>query len=341
LDDPYLYFFVSFGLWAGKFVAFDGDAALERAQELSRLAEGTNAAAAALLSARAMGLTLVLLGRFEAARVQLERGISVYVPEKHRRIGDEPGAVLNSYHSILMWLLGYPDTAMKDVETALRLARDCKDATMLMYTLFHVCVPEILVGRDAAADAHGQEVLSLAEEKIAPQWRAGALIIRGCTLSYKDPTAGAQLIQTGLAARASTGAVHLHPFFLTQLASAYCRSENFEKARCCISEAFEAAEKTKEKWAEAEIHLKAGELALRLRQTEEAQRRFVRSISIAREQGSKSWELRAAMSMARLWHEQGKRDEARDLLAPVYGWFTEGFDTVDLRQAKTLLDELA
>jgi predicted ATPase len=235
-----------------------------------------------------------------------------------------------------MWLLGHPDTAMKDAERALQLARDSKDATMLMYTLFHVCILEILVGRDAAADAHGQEVLSLAEEKMAPQWR-----IRGCTLSNTDPTAGAKLIQTGLDARATTGALHLRPFFLTQLVSAHCRSENLEKARCCISEAFEAVEKTKEKWAEAEIHRKAGELALRLRQTEEAERRFVHSISIAHEQRSKSWELRASMNLARLWRDQGKRDEARELLAPVYGWFTEGFDTLDLKQAKALLDELA
>ncbi len=115
-----------------------------------------------------------------------------------------------------------------------------------------------------------------------------------------------------------------------------------DEAWRCIGEATLAAEKTKETWLEAEVNRVAGEIALMQPEPDaaKAEAYFERSLKVAREQQAKSWELRAAMSMSRLWRDQGKRDEARDLLAPVYGWFTEGFDTLDLKEAKALLDEL-
>ena len=120
-------------------------------------------------------------------------------------------------------------------------------------------------------------------------------------------------------------------------------SPDFDAAWYTISEAAKAIETTGELWCEAEVHRIAGEIALKslAPDPEKAEAYFDRALAVAREQQAKSWELRAAMSMARLWRDQGKRDEARDLLAPVYGWFTEGFDTLDLKDAKVLLDELA
>ena len=117
----------------------------------------------------------------------------------------------------------------------------------------------------------------------------------------------------------------------------------FDDAWSYIGEAITAVETTKEKWYEAEVHRIAGEIALMSPEPDAAKAEacFERALAVARSQQAKSWELRAAISMARLWREQGKRDEARELLAPVYGWFTEGFDTLDLKQAKALLDELA
>jgi predicted ATPase len=133
------------------------------------------------------------------------------------------------------------------------------------------------------------------------------------------------------------------PWFLSLLASAYAGLSQFDDAWRCIGEAMTAVETTKEKWCEAEVHRVAGEIALLSREpdTAEAQPYFERALAVARQQQAKSWELRAAMSMARLWRDQGKRNEAHDLLAPVYGWFTEGFDTRDLKEAKALLGELA
>ena len=132
------------------------------------------------------------------------------------------------------------------------------------------------------------------------------------------------------------------PAYLSLLARTYAVLGQFDDARRCIGEAMTAVETTKERWCEADIHRIAGEIALMSPEADaaKAEAYFERALAVARAQQAKSWELRAAMSMARLWRGQGKRDAARELLAPVYGWFTEGFDTLDLKQAKALLDEL-
>ena len=141
----------------------------------------------------------------------------------------------------------------------------------------------------------------------------------------------------------STGTTIFLPVWLSRLARACGELGQFDEAWSHIGEAITAVETTKEKWYEAEVHRIAGEIALMSpeRDAAKAEAYFERALAVARAQQAKSWELRAAMSMARLWRDQGKRDEARELLAPVYGWFTEGFDTPDLKQAKALLDELA
>ena len=133
------------------------------------------------------------------------------------------------------------------------------------------------------------------------------------------------------------------PLYLSYLARAYADSENFEDAWRCLGEAITAVETAKEKLWEAEIHRTAGEIALLSPEPDSAkvEAYFAHALAVARAQQAKSWELRAAMSTARLWSDQGKRDAARGVLAPVYGWFTEGFDTADLREAKALLEALA
>ena len=133
------------------------------------------------------------------------------------------------------------------------------------------------------------------------------------------------------------------PFYVSNLATAYAELGQFDDAWRCIGEAETAVETTKYTWYEAEVNRIAGEIALLSPDPDaaKAEAYFERALTVARQQQAKSWELRAAMSLARLWRDQGKRDEARELLAPVYGWFTEGFDTRDLKEAKALLEELA
>jgi predicted ATPase len=148
---------------------------------------------------------------------------------------------------------------------------------------------------------------------------------------------------SALAAYRSMGATYCVPFHLAYLAMGYAEMGKFDEAQSCVAEAMTLIETTGEKWHEAEVNRIAGEIGLTLSDPNavKAEAYFERSLAIARQQQAKSWELRAAMSMARLWRDQGKRDEARELLAPVYGWFTEGFDTLDLKEAKALLGELA
>jgi predicted ATPase len=156
------------------------------------------------------------------------------------------------------------------------------------------------------------------------------------------PNAGKSRITTGITSLRSTGATLYEPQHLQYLAMAYAELGQLDDAWRCIDDAIETIERSKERWCEAEAHRIAGEIALKslARDPEKAEAYFDRALAVARQQRAKSWELRATMSMARLWRDRGMREEARDLLAPVYGWFTEGFDTLDLKEARKLLDGL-
>ena len=150
-------------------------------------------------------------------------------------------------------------------------------------------------------------------------------------------------ITSGITSLRATGATLYEPFHLWYLAMAYAQIGQTDDARHCIDDAIDKVARSKEKWCEAEVHRIAGEIALGSPQPEDAKAEtyFERALAVARQQQAKSWELRAAMSMARLWRSHGKSQQARELLAPVYGWFAEGFDTLDLKEAKALLAELA
>ena len=166
---------------------------------------------------------------------------------------------------------------------------------------------------------------------------------RGCLLALIGKASDAvQTITCGLTAMRSTGTTMWMPLWLSYLAKASAEIGQFDDARRCIGEAMAAVEMAKEKWCEAEVNRIAGNIALLSLEPDaaRAEEYFERALAVARAQQAKSWELRAAISMARLWRDQGRRDEARDLLAPLFGWFTEGFDTRDLKEAKVLLDEL-
>jgi predicted ATPase len=151
-----------------------------------------------------------------------------------------------------------------------------------------------------------------------------------------------QMIASGITTYRSTGSRVYLPIFLSHLSRAHAELGQFDDAWRCIGEAMTAVETTKERWFEAEINCMTGEIALKLPElgSSQAEAYFERALAVAREQQAKSWELRASMSMARLWRDQGKQQQARGLLASVYGWFTEGFDTLDLKEARALLDTL-
>jgi predicted ATPase len=296
-----------------------------------------------------MGLTLLCAGDMAEGRGHYDQAIALYDPAAHRqlaaRFGADIGVAILSYRSLALWTLGYPDSALADAEHALRDARDIGQAATLLFTLGGAGVwILILCGNYAAATALADEAVALAVEKGAALWKALGILDQGRLLVLTGKASDAvQVINSGIAAFRSTGSTTWMPWQLLFLASAYAELGQFDDAWRCIGEAMTAMETTKDRWCEAEVNRVAGEIVLLSpeRETAKAQTYFERALSVARQQQAKSWELRAATSMARLWRDQGKRDEARELLAPVYGWFTEGFDTRDLKEAKALLDELA
>ena len=240
-------------------------------------------------------------------------------------------------------MLGFCRAALADAERALKDAREIGQAATLMYALSVTSITHVICGNYAAANALVDELIALTDQTGSMFWGAWGIMQRGCVLALTGKASGAvETITSGVTAWRSTGSTAMMPFYLSYLARAHADHGQFDDATRCIGEAITAMETTKETWCEAEVNRVAGEIGLLSPELDvaKAEAYFERALAVAREQQAKSWELRAAMSMARLWRDQGKRHQARDLLAPVYGWFTQGFDTKDLKEAKELLMDL-
>jgi predicted ATPase len=241
-------------------------------------------------------------------------------------------------------MLGYPEAALTDVDRAIKHAREIGHAPSLIYALAATSVLQLLVGNYASVNAQTDEAVAIAEEKREVFWKAWGRILQGCVLDLTGkPSEAVHQITSGIAAYQSTEATVWLRQALSYLAKAYADLGQFDDAWRSIGEAIDTTETSKETWFEPEVNRIAGEIALQSPERDPAKAKayFERALAIARQQQAKSWELRAAMSMARLWRDQGKVQQARELLAPVYGWFTVGFDTRDLKEAKALLEELA
>jgi class 3 adenylate cyclase/predicted ATPase/tRNA A37 threonylcarbamoyladenosine biosynthesis protein TsaE len=347
-EDPLLLFSVLFGFYVANYVAFNGDVVCGLASQFMALAEKQKAIVPLMIGHRMMGVSLLFVGDIAAGLANLEQAIARYDPKEHRplatRFGTDTRGVVLCWRALALWVLGYPEAALADADYALTDAREVGQAATLMFALANTPYTQLCCGNYAAVNAQADEVAVLADEKGASLWKALGLLHRGCVLALTGHASDAVSIFTSvLPAFRSTGSTLFLPWFLSHLAEAYADLDQFDDARRCIGKAMTAVETTKEKWYEADVHRIAGEIALMSpeRDAAKAEANFERALAVARAQQAKSWELRAAMSMARLWRDQGKRDEARQLLAPVYGWFTEGFDTLDLKQAKALLDGLA
>jgi len=346
-EDPLLLFSVLYGIWGVSHVAFNGSMMRELAVQFLALAEKQSATVPLMVGHRLMGNSLLFTGDIAESRTHYDQAIALYDPAEHRtlatRFGQDVGVAVLSFRSLALWVLGYPDAALADADRAVADAREISHAATLMYALFHVSFTHMYCGNHATANALVDELIALTDEKRASFWKAGGMLRQGRLFALTGKHLDAiQMISSGIAAWRSTGATVWMPLFLSFMASTYAELDQFDNGRRCIGEAMTVVKTTKERWCKAEVNRTAGEIALISpeRDAAKAEAYFERALAVACAQQAKSWELRAAMSMARLWRDQGKRDEARDLLAPVYGWFTEGFDTLDLKQAKTLLDEL-
>jgi predicted ATPase len=295
-----------------------------------------------------MGLSLLYAGDIARGKAHLDRAIALYDAAEHRPLATRFAVDARSsslcHRALALWLLGYAEAALEDAARALEDAREIGQAATLINALAFTPLPLICCGNYAAGSERADEAVALADEKGSLFWKATGMLLQGWVFALTGKASNAvEMIDSGITALQSTGAAKLLlPWYLSHLAWAHGTLGHHDETWRCIGEAMTAMAMTKERWCEAEVHRVAGEIALMSPEadTARAEAYFERSLEIAREQQSKSWELRAAMSMARLWRDQGKRQEARHLLSSVHGWFTEGFDTLDLKEAKALLDTL-
>jgi predicted ATPase len=344
-EDPLLLFSVLYGFWVANLVAFNSHVCGDLATQFLSLAEKQGATVPLMVGHQIVGISLQSTGDIAAGRAHYDQAIALYDPAEHRplltRFGQDSRVVVLSRRSAALWLLGHPDAALADAEHALRDAREIGHAATLMYALSHGAFARYQCGNYATANAVFDDLAALAEEKGTLFWKAFGIMNQGCIRALTgQPSNAVRMITPGWQ---STGATMWMPFFLTHLARAHTELGKFEEAWCSIGDAMKALEATQERWCEAEVHRAAGEITLLSPAPDgaKAEAYFERALAIAQAQEAKSWELRAAMSMARLWRDQGKWDDARALLAPIYRWFTEGFTTVDLKGAEVLLHELA
>jgi class 3 adenylate cyclase/predicted ATPase len=345
-DDPLILFSALYAYWNA--VPFNGDVCRGLAAQFLALAEKQETTAPRLIGHRVMGHTLFHTGEFLEARTHFDKGFALYNAAEHlplaTRFWVDSRLVILCYRSFAAWVLGYPTAAISDSDRAVSDAREIGQASslyaLILAALTHTCCG----GNYAIATALVKEAIALADEKGSLIGKAIGTLIQAELFALNDnATAALQNMTHGLNALRSTEQTLYVPTYLSWLARSYAKLGKFDDALRYIGEAMTAAETTKEKWYEAEIHRSVGEITRSLpeRHAAKAEAHFERALGMARSQQAKLWELRAAMSMARLWHDQGKVQQARELLAPVYGWFTQGFETRDLKEAKALLDDLA
>ncbi|HKB38167.1 MAG TPA: hypothetical protein VKD72_17095, partial [Gemmataceae bacterium] len=345
---PNTFFPVLYGLWNLYLVRCELGRCKEMATQMFSLAQDQPDLALQLVAHNTLQQPLFHLGEFAAARRHQEQGLALYDPHQHRTLtavyGEDPGVGCLGYGAVTLWHLGYPEQALRAARTARSLAEELSlpfnTAQALYYgACTHLCRRETGRVRELAA-----ALMELCREHDFALLLAGGKVLHGWTLTRQGQVeAGIRQMRQGLADWQATGAVSHRPYHLALLAEALGSEGRIEEGRTALAEALATA--TEERFWEAELHRLEGELLLQLAGADpsvwdRAEACFHRSLELARRQGSKSLELRAVVSLSRLYQTQGRRAEAGHMLAETHGWFTEGFDTLDLQEAKALLDDL-
>jgi len=343
-----LHFFVLYGLWVSNSTAGAIAAALEHASNFLSIAQSQPSSGPLLVGYRTLAQSLIVSGDYRAALAHFETAVSLYRPDEHRdsafHYGQDIGVSAFGALSWALWHRGYPDQSARAADRALVYSRELGHARTLAHALYLAGMAAVFARDVANVYARSNDCVALASEHGFAQWAAVGRILQGWADAQKgEATTGIARIRDGLAASEATGRRGATPLFLTLLAEAQALAGKIEEGLATLDDALAQAAASGERGWNAEIHRLCGELTARLPYPDpaKAEESFRTALAIAREQGTRGYELRAATSLARLWREQGRRGEARDLLAPLYGSFTEGFDTADLKDAKALLDELA
>jgi predicted ATPase len=339
---------VLFGLWRFYLARAQLHTAREIGETLLRLAQGGHDPACAVLAHYTLGVTWFWRGALPTARQHLEDGSAHYASDQRRapmfRMGQDPGVSCRAYTAQTLWLLGYPAQALAPLHEALALAHALSHPFSLAWTRCMAAIVSQFRRDVLAVHEHAEAAVALATAQGFPQWAALGTILRGWALAMQGRgEEGMVQIRQGIAAWRATGAVLIVPYFCTVLADVNAHLGPIEEGLQALAEAQTLVEQHEERYWAAEVARLQGILLLRqtMPRQAEAAACFCQTLDIARRQQAKSLELRAAMSLSRLWQQQGKQHEARELLAPIYGWFTEGFDTADLQEAKRLLEALS
>jgi class 3 adenylate cyclase/predicted ATPase len=348
-EDPLPLLSVLHGFWVASHVAFEGDAVRDLAVEFMTLAQKQQTIFPLVLGHRLMGTSLLYLGDIAGGRAHLDRAIALYDPVEHRplatRFGHDVGAAVLSNRPLALWLLGYPEAALKDADDAISHAREIGQTGTFLYALTRIAWLHLIIGDYGVAAAQIRELMAIASDVEGSYWTAAGIMLQGCLFALTGDGASAiEMITSGIAASRLKGSNLLRmPWYLSCLTTAHVTLGQYNEAERCIGEAMTAMAKTKEAWQESDLHRMAGDLALTspTPNAMKAEAHYRRALAVARRQKAKSWELRAATSLARLWRDRGKRRQALDLLAPIHGWFAEGFKMSDFKQADALLAELS
>jgi class 3 adenylate cyclase/predicted ATPase len=336
------------GLWNCYLVRGELRRAHDLAERLVGLAEEQEAPLRRALARRALGTTLFCLGRFTEAARELDQGIASddaianWDDPTHLLLYTErAGVVCRLYSAWALWFLGFPDRALERVETGLALGRRLAHANSLAFAQIFAALLHLFRREFDVAQGQAEAAIEIASEHRLPQWLAQATMCRGFALvGLGQQAEGIGQLRTGLAGWNATGCRLWDTQWLGFTAEAHARAGQFDEALSALDRAAETATATGERHYQAEVCRLKGMLLAAAGEDAEAEAWLRRALDTARSQQAKSLELRAATSLARLWRDQGERQKASGLLTPVYGWFTEGFDTQDLRDAKGLLEEL-
>jgi predicted ATPase len=334
---------VLWGLWT--FHLLKGELATARgiAEEFLRLATHLTYPGLALRGHWAMEITFMHMGEFELAMEHFEKAIALYDPERHRddafRFAQNPGVAMRCFAAISLWFLGQPDRGLNVIQQAVTFARELSEPHGLAHALFFAALLHQLRREEKIALDYAEDTIAVSEEHEMVLYRAMARVARGWALNQQGRVDDAlEEMREGLAAHHATGTELLGPHFLALLAEALGKAGQAEEGILLLDRALTVAARTGEQYYQAEVHRLRGELLLtqKFRDEHAAAECFYRSIEAARRQRAKSLELRAAMSLVRLYQDHSGKEESRGVLAQICDGFTEGFDTADLREAKAL-----
>ncbi|HBY97701.1 MAG TPA: adenylate cyclase [Chloroflexi bacterium] len=339
------------GLIAYNAIRGDLQTAFELGEQLLRIAQREEDLTSLLTAHLAIGTTLFWWGELAAARIHLEEGIALYdrlqEDSTARLPGPDPGVSLLGFVNWLLWLLGYPVQALARAQEALALAEKLSNPFSLAEALQWSAGAYQMLGEKQATRTQAEALIALAREQESAYWEVRGTILRGWALAMQSENAGGfeegiMQIHRGLTALQASGVKLGQSYFLGLFAAAAAKGGQIEEGLRAVEEALALVAEIGERQWESELHRLKGELLLAASAENhaEAENCFRQALSVARQQGAKSLELRAAMGVSRLLRQQGRRSAARQVLVKAYGRFSEGFDTADLRAARRLLDEL-